>query len=107
MGVFAQPTDQLRRLLRQSGGARGETVGLRDRLPERQDRHQRQALQIGHGHRKEDRGRKRNIVIDTVVLLIAVLVTAASAQDSVAATHPTVRNPATQTLDRRTPHRGR
>lgn len=61
---------------------------MRDRRAERQDVHQRPGRRAGHGCGEEDIvGRKRSIVTDTLGLLRAVLVTAASVQDSVAGTH--------------------
>jgi len=70
------------------------------RLPEREDLYERSRRHAGHRRREEDAGRKRNIVTDTIGLLLVVLVTAASVQDgtagrqlltAVAADYPGVR----------------
>ena len=70
-----------------AGGQARRPVGLRDRRTEREDLHQRPAAGPGHDAAKKIVGRKRSIVTDTLGLLLAVLVTAASVQDSIAGTH--------------------
>ncbi|MFC9855922.1 IS5 family transposase [Streptomyces prasinus] len=99
-GVFAQLNGLLRELVRQKEGRRGspsacvidaQSVKTSTSVP---------AASQGTDAGKKIVGRKRSIVTDTLGLLLAVLVTAASVQDSVAGTrllgqvaadHPTVR----------------
>ncbi|WP_093802962.1 IS5 family transposase [Streptomyces sp. Wb2n-11] len=99
-GVFAQPGGLLRRLLREKEGRKGkpsacvidaQSVKTSTSVPAAG-----QGIDVG----KRIVGRKRSIVTDTLGLLLAVLVTAASVQDSavgttlldqIAADHPGIR----------------
>ncbi|MEU1629362.1 IS5 family transposase [Streptomyces sp. NPDC020096] len=99
-GVFAQVNGLLRGLVRQKGGRSAspsacvidaQSVKTSTSVP---------AMSQGTDAGKKIVGRKRSIVTDTLGLLLAVLVTAASVQDSVAGTrlldqvaaaHPTIR----------------
>ncbi len=92
-GVFAQLNGPLRRLLREKEGRDAEpsayvidaqSVKTPTNVP---------ATGQGVDTGKKIVGRKRNIVTDTLGLLLAVLVTAASVQDSVAGTRPWTRSP--------------
>jgi transposase len=86
-GVFVQLTGVLRRLLRQKEGRDAEpSAGVIDSQSVKTSTSvpvSGQGIDAG----KKIVGRKRSIVIDTVGLLLAVLVTAASVQDSVVGTH--------------------
>ncbi|MFG2386731.1 transposase [Streptomyces avermitilis] len=84
-GVFAQLGGLLRQLLREQGGAGCRAVGLWDAQSVKTSTSVPAAGQ-GIDAGKKIVGRKRNIVTDTIGLLLAVLVTAASVQDSVAGT---------------------
>jgi transposase len=86
-GVFAQLNGLLRELVRQKEGRRAspsacvldaQSVKTSTSVP---------AASQGADAGKKIVGRKRSIVTDTLGLLLAVLVTAASVQDSVAGTH--------------------
>ncbi|WP_274565057.1 IS5 family transposase [Streptomyces spiramyceticus] len=86
-GVFAQLNGLLRELVRQQEGRRADpsacvidaqSVKTSTNVP---------AVSQGIDAGKRIVGRKRSIVTDTLGLLLAVLVTAASVQDSVAGTH--------------------
>ncbi|MGW5344237.1 IS5 family transposase [Streptomyces sp. NPDC004050] len=99
-GVFGQLNGLLRRLVRASEGRDPEpTACIIDSQSVKTSTNAPSATQ-GVDVGKKIAGRKRNIVTDTIGLLLTVLVTAASVQDStagqhlpttVAADHPTVR----------------
>ncbi|MGW2571654.1 IS5 family transposase [Streptomyces sp. NPDC001537] len=99
-GVFAQLTGLLRSLLRQQEGRDAEPSACVIDAQSVKTATSVPASSQGTDAAKKIVGRKRNIVTDTIGLLLAVLVTAASVQDStagtqlidqVAAAHPTVR----------------
>lgn len=86
-GVFAQLNGLLRKLVRQKEGRKAspsacvidaQSVKTSTSVP---------ATSQGTDAGKKIVGRKRSIVTDTLGLLLAVLITAASVQDSVAGTH--------------------
>ncbi len=86
-GVFAQLTGVLRRLLRQREGKRAEPSACVIDAQSVKTSTSVPAAGQGTDAAKKIVGRKRSIVTDTLGLLLAVLVTAASVQDSVAGTH--------------------
>lgn len=99
-GVFDQLNSVLRRQVRQREGREGEPTACVIDFQSIKTSTNVPATDQGIDAGKKIVGRKRSIVIDTVGLLLAVLVTAASVQDSiagqtliehVAAEHPTVR----------------
>ncbi|MGW7529717.1 IS5 family transposase [Streptomyces sp. NPDC054783] len=99
-GVFAQLTGVLRRLLRQQEGKEAEPSACVIDAQSVKTSTSVPAAGQGTDAAKKIVGRKRSIVTDTLGLLLAVLVTAASVQDStagthlidqVAAAHPTIR----------------
>jgi transposase len=99
-GVFAQLTGVLRRLLRQQEGKRAEPSACVIDAQSVKTSTSVPAAGQGTDAAKKIVGRKRSIVTDTLGLLLAVLVTAASVQDSVAGTdlidqvaaaHPSIR----------------
>lgn len=85
--VFAQLTGVLRRLLRQQEGQRGEPSACVIDAQSLKTSTSVPATSQGTDAGKNIVGRKRSIVTYTLGLLLAVLVTAASVQDSVAGTH--------------------
>jgi transposase len=86
-GVFAQLTGVLRSLLRQKEGKRAEPSACVIDAQSVKTSTSVPAAGQGTDAAKKIVGRKRSIVTDTLGLLLAVLVTAASVQDSVAGTH--------------------
>ncbi|MGW3209256.1 IS5 family transposase [Streptomyces sp. NPDC001135] len=84
-GVFAQLNGLLRQLLREKEGRNAEPSA---RVIDESVKTSTSVAAADQGVDAGEKivGRKRNIVTDTVGLLLAVLVTAASAQDSVAGT---------------------
>jgi transposase len=99
-GVFDQLNSLLRRKVRQREGREAEPTACVIDSQSIKTSTNVPATDQGIDAGKKIVGRKRSIVIDTVGLLLAVLVTAASVQDSiagqtliekVAAEHPTVR----------------
>jgi transposase len=99
-GVFAQLTGVLRRLLRQQEGKEAEPTACVFDAQSVKTSTSVPAAGQGTDAAKKIVGRKRSIVTDTLGLLLAVLVTAASVQDcaagtrlveQVAAAHPTIR----------------
>lgn len=86
-GVFAQLTGVLRRLLRQWEGKEAEPSACVIDAQSVKTSTSVPAAGQGTDAAKKIVGRKRSIVTDTLGLLLAVLVTAASVQDSVAGTH--------------------
>ncbi|OEJ36182.1 transposase [Streptomyces agglomeratus] len=85
-GVFAQLNGLLRQLLRQKEGRDGEPTACVIDAQSVKTSTSAPAAGQGIDAGKKIVGRKRSIVTDTLGLLIAVLVTAASVQDSVAGT---------------------
>ncbi|GGL17369.1 IS5 family transposase [Streptomyces flaveus] len=99
-GVFAQLTGVLRRLLRQKEGRGAEPSACVIDAQSVKTSTSVPAAGQGTDAAKKIVGRKRSIVTDTLGLLLAVLVTGAGVQDSVAGTdlidqvaaaHPTIR----------------
>jgi transposase len=99
-GVFTQLTGMLRRLLRHKEGKGAEPSACVIDAQSVKTSTSVPATGQGTDAAKKIVGRKRSIVTDTLGLLVAVLVTAASVQDStagtdlidqVAAAHPTIR----------------
>lgn len=99
-GVFAQLNGVLRRLLRQQEGKSAEPSACVIDAQSVKTSASVPAASQGIDAGKKIVGRKRSIVTDTLGLLLAVVVTAASVQDSVAGTdlinqvatdHPTIR----------------
>ncbi|MBO3749683.1 IS5 family transposase [Streptosporangiaceae bacterium NEAU-GS5] len=98
-GIFTQLTGLLRRLVRTSEGRTPDpTAAVIDAQSIKTSTNVPAATQ-GYDAGKKIAGRKRSIITDTLGLLLAVLVTAASTSDSaaglplltqVAATHPTI-----------------
>ena len=100
-GVFAQLTGVLRRLLRQQEGKRAEPSACVIDAQSVKTSTSVPAAGQGTDAAKKTVGRERSIVTETLGLLLAVLVTAASGQDSavgpplvdpVAAAHPAIRH---------------
>lgn len=85
-GVFAQLNGLLRQLLRQKEGRDAEPSGCVIDAQSVKTSTSVHASSQGIDAGKKIVGRKRSIVTDTLGLLLAVLVTAASVQDSVAGT---------------------
>ncbi|MFI1370062.1 IS5 family transposase [Streptomyces griseochromogenes] len=85
--VFAQLTGVLRRLLRQQEGQVAEPSACVIDAQSVKTSTSVPAAGQGTDAAKKVVGRKRSIVTDTLGLLLAVLVTAASVQDSAAGTH--------------------
>ncbi|MFK4123756.1 IS5 family transposase [Streptomyces longwoodensis] len=85
-GVFAQLNSLLRRLLREKEGRDAEPSACVIDAQSVKTSTSVPAADQGIDAGKKIVGRKRNIVTDTLGLLLAVLVTAASVQDSVAGT---------------------
>ncbi|WP_329394422.1 IS5 family transposase [Streptomyces lydicus] len=85
-GVFAQLNGLLRRLLRQKEGRDAEPSACVIDAQSVKTATSVAASSQGTDAGKKIVGRKRSIVTDTIGLLVAVLVTAASVQDSVAGT---------------------
>ncbi|MFE9487340.1 IS5 family transposase [Streptomyces sp. NPDC006641] len=99
-GVFAQPNGLLRQLLREKEGRDTEPTACVIDAQSVKTSTSVPATGQGIDAGKKTVGRKRSIVTDTLGLLLAVLVTAASVQDSVAGTalldqvaadHPSIR----------------
>lgn len=99
-GVFAQLNGLLRELVRQKGGRSASPSACVIDAQSVKASTSAPATSQGTDAGKKIVGRKRSIVTDTLGLLLAVLVTAASVQDSVAGTqlldqvaaaHPTIR----------------
>ncbi|MEW2581648.1 IS5 family transposase [Streptomyces syringium] len=99
-GVFTQLNGLLRQLLREKEGRDGETSACVTDAQSVKTSTSVPAAGQGIDAGKKIAGRKRSIVTDTLRLLLAVLVTAASVQDSiagprlldqVAANHPGIR----------------
>lgn len=99
-GIFAQFNGLLRQLLREKEGRDAEPSACVIDAQSVKTSTSVPAASQGIDAGKKIAGRKRSIVTDTLGLLLAVLVTAASVQDSVAGTrlidqvaaeHPTVR----------------
>ncbi|MEU9213424.1 IS5 family transposase [Streptomyces sp. NPDC048415] len=86
-GVFAQLNSLLRQLLRQKEGRDAEPSACVIDAQSVKTSTSVHASSQGIDADKKIVGRKRNIVTDAIGLLLAVLVTAASVQDSVAGTH--------------------
>ncbi|MEU7550692.1 IS5 family transposase, partial [Streptomyces sparsogenes] len=86
-GAFARLTGMLRRLLRQTEGKHAEPSACVIDAQSIKTSTSVPAAGQGTDAAKKIVGRKRSIVTDTLGLLLAVLVTAASVQDSVAGTH--------------------
>lgn len=85
-GVFVQLNGLLRQLLRQKGGRDAEPSACVIDAQSVKTSTSVHACSQGIYAGKKTVGRKRDIVTDTIGLLLAVLVTAASVQDSVAGT---------------------
>lgn len=85
-GVFAQLNGLLRQLLREKEGRDGETSACVIDAQSVKTSTSVPAAGQGIDAGKKIVGRKRSIVTDTLGLLLAVLVTAASVQDSIAGT---------------------
>jgi transposase len=99
-GVFAQLNGLLRQLLRQKEGRETEPSACVIDAPSVKTSTSVLATSQGIDAGKKIVGRKRSIVTDTIGLVLAVLVTAASVQDSIAGTqlldqvtaeHPSIR----------------
>ncbi|OKJ49479.1 transposase [Streptomyces sp. CB02009] len=86
-GVFAQLNGLLRQLLREKEGRDGEPSACVIDAQSVKTSTSVPASSQGIDAGKKIVGRKRSIVTDTLGLLLAVVVTAASVQDSVAGTH--------------------
>ncbi|WP_330315101.1 IS5 family transposase [Streptomyces sp. NBC_00523] len=86
-GVFAQLNGLLRQLLREKEGREGEPSACVIDAQSVKTSTSVPASSQGIDAGKEIVGRKRSIATDTLGLLLAVLVTAAGVQDSVAGTH--------------------
>ncbi|MDX2565517.1 IS5 family transposase, partial [Streptomyces sp. TX20-6-3] len=86
-GVFAQLNGLLRQLLREKEGRNGEPSACVIDAQSVKTSTSVPASSQGVDAGKKIVGRKRSIVTDTLGLLLAVLVTAAGVQDSVAGTH--------------------
>ncbi len=86
-GVFVQLTGLLRSLLRQKEGKRADPSACVIDAQSVKTSTSVPAAGQGTDAAKKIVGRKRSIVTDTLGLLVAVLVTSASVQDSVAGTH--------------------
>ncbi|GAA2626604.1 IS5-like element ISSco3 family transposase [Actinomadura fulvescens] len=108
-GVFAQLTGLLRRLVRQQQGRDGEPTAAIIDSQSVKTATTVPARACGYDAGKKIVGRKRNIITDTLGLLLAVLVTAASVQDGhaglqlltgAAAAHPTITKAWTDTAYR-------
>ncbi|MFI8392883.1 IS5 family transposase, partial [Streptomyces sp. NPDC085540] len=85
-GVFAQLNGLLRQLLREKEGREGEPSACVIDAQSVKTSTSVHASNQGIDAGKKIVGRKRSIVTDTLGLLLAVLVTAASVQDSIAGT---------------------
>jgi len=85
-GIFAQLNGLLRELVRQQEGRNAEPSACVIDAQSVKTSTSVPATSQGTDNAKKIVGRKRSIVTDTIGLLIAVLVTAASVQDSVAGT---------------------
>ncbi|MEU3619572.1 IS5 family transposase, partial [Streptomyces sp. NPDC006872] len=99
-GILAQLSGLLRELVREQGGRNTEPSACVIDAQSVKTSTSVPAASQGTDNAKKIVGRKRSIVTDTLGLLLAVLVTAASVQDSnagtrlldqVAADHPTIR----------------
>ncbi|WP_131761112.1 IS5 family transposase [Actinomadura fibrosa] len=108
-GVFTELTGLLRRLVRQQDGRDAEPSAAIIDSQSVKSATTVPARTRGFDAGKKIVGRKRNIITDTLGLLLAVLVTAASVQDatageqlltSAAATHPTITKAWTDTAYR-------
>jgi transposase len=99
-GVFEQLNAQLRRRVREDEGRRPEPTAMVIDAQSIKTSTNVPATEQGIDAAKKIVGRKRSVVIDTTGLLLTVLVSAASMQDStagevllnrIAAAHPTIR----------------
>nr|WP_307818672.1 transposase [Micromonospora sediminimaris] len=81
-GIFTDLNYQLTGLVRAITAAPSNPLRPSETNPRRDDLRQRPTGHPGHRRRQEIVGRERGIITDTFGLLLAVIVTAASASDS-------------------------